>query len=290
MTAIRTADDQRCERERRQEWAERREGDAGKRAQQALPAQRSCHPQPEEHVPEEIDRRAGDDDRDLLRGQHIEWMCDHELISDGGQNHARHEDDVQVGVAVAGQSRAVGGGLLEPLLCHGCDVVEVQPPHRRGREEGDAECGDPCSVDVEAGGRGAGDHDRLAERDDDEQLEAVGEMARLDVPRRFLEPPPARHPEDDERCAVVDQQSGDPQPRAQAARRRGLRRARALRLPRTRSGSCRRADARSCPRLPRQTSGTCAARPGSRRNSPRREALGCRTPPGSPRTSAGSRT
>ena len=88
---------------------------------------------------------------------------------------------VQVGVRIARDARAVRG-QLEPALHDRRDVAEVEPPESCRAEEGEDERGDDGEVEVEPGGRRAGDDDRLAERDDHEELEALGEVRSLHVP------------------------------------------------------------------------------------------------------------
>ena len=163
---------------------------------------------------EEVDRGAGDDRRDLPRGQLLRRMRDHQLVADGGDDHAGHHHDVQVGVGVARERRALAPRQRQPPLGDPRDVVEVEPPHRGAAEERDRERGEPGGVQVELGRRRAGDHDRLAEGDDDEELEALGEVRHLDVPALAAEVPPSGDPERGERRAVVDEERRDPQQRA----------------------------------------------------------------------------
>src|SRR5689334_4965336 len=70
---------------------------------------------------------------------------------------------------------------------------------------------------MESGGRRSGDHDRLAEGDDHEQLEALGEMSAVHLPGHVVEPRPAGHAVDEQRAGVVDRQRDEPQDRARGA-------------------------------------------------------------------------
>ena len=108
-------------------------------------------------------------------------MRDHELVADPGQDHARDDHDVQVRVRVAGQLRALTREL-EPALGDPRDEVEVEPPERRRREEGEPERGHARRVELQLGRGRPDDHDRLAERDDQEELEALCEVRGADLP------------------------------------------------------------------------------------------------------------
>ena len=123
---------------------------------------------------------------------------------------------VEVRVPVPREARALGREL-QPPLGHARDVVEVEPPESRRREEGDGERERSRRVELELRRRRARDHDRLAERDDDEELEALGEMRGLDRPRLVPEPPQPGDPVEDERRGVVDCERGQPEQDARRA-------------------------------------------------------------------------
>jgi hypothetical protein len=99
-------------------------------------------------VPEEVDCGARDDDRHFAHGQPVSRVGDHELVPDGADDHPGDHHDVQVRVAVAREPRPVGGEL-EPALRDASHVVEVQPPHRRGRQEGEPEREQPRRVEIQ---------------------------------------------------------------------------------------------------------------------------------------------
>ena len=72
------------------------------------------------------------------RRQLLGRVRDDELVADRGEDHPGDEDDVEVGVAVAGELRPVGREREAPLR-DPRDVVEVEPPERCGREERERE-------------------------------------------------------------------------------------------------------------------------------------------------------
>ena len=113
---------------------------------------------------------------------------DHELVADGGDDDPGDHRDMEVGVGVAGQSPAVVG-RVEPDLGNTGDVVEVQPPERGRREERDGNGRPPRERRCRDLTPSARDDDRLAERDDHEELEALGEMGALDLPIGRWTPP-----------------------------------------------------------------------------------------------------
>ncbi len=145
-------------------------------------------------------------------------MCDHDLVRDGDDDDAGHDRDVQVGVGVAREPAAVISPRQEPLRAPS-DLVEVQPPQRRRRRERHHQRCPVREIQHQRRCGGAGDDDRLAQRDDDEELEPLREVRRLDLPvggRRAAQP---GRPVANGRRHVVDCQRRDPQPGAGARRR-----------------------------------------------------------------------
>ncbi len=206
--------------------------DAGGCCADPLVAQRSRQPEAEEHVREEVEHRPPDDGDELGRRQLLRGMRDHELVPHRGDDHPGDEDDVEVREPVACHRRAIGGEL-EPPLCDARHVAEVEPPERGARDEREPERGHASRTERQIRRRRSGDHDRLAERDDDEELEPLREVRGLDLPRGRVEARPAREPS-----------------RGRAARRSRSRARRA----RARSASARtRARRRSRRRPPRRT-------------------------------------
>ena len=96
---------------------------------------------------------------------------------------ARDHREVQVRVGVAGHlvSLAPYGGGGEPPLGHERDDVEVQPPERRGQHHAERRRGDDARVDMSV--RADSDrHDRLAERDQEDEAVALGEVPGHELP------------------------------------------------------------------------------------------------------------
>jgi hypothetical protein len=187
---------------------------------EALRAPGARHPAPEEGVGQEVESGASHDDGYLRGRQDLRGVRDHELVPDGGDDDAGDHDDVEVGVAVSGERGAVLGELQLPLRDPG-DVVEVQPPHRRRRDEGRHERRERRRVEVEVGGGRPGDDDGLAERDDDKELEALREVLRPHVPHGARQAPEPRHPVDDQRRPVVQQERGQPEGHPRRSLRQG---------------------------------------------------------------------
>ena len=280
MTATRTATTQRGQDQGRHDRADGAEGDARGRPAQALRAHRAGEAQAEEHVREQVDRRPGDHRRDLGAGELLGRVGDDELVPDGRDDHARDQHHVEVCVRVARHRRAVGGEL-EAALGDPRDVGEVQPPQRGAAQEGQREGRHAREAELELARGGAGQDDRLAQRDDDEELEALGEVRGLHVPGRRRHRLQAGDAEHDQRRAVVERQRGEPERRARRAVGHARPPATAPPRPRTRSGSARPGRARASRARRRRTSGTRSGRPGWRRRTRRRAARAPRTPAGS---------
>ena len=145
-------DDRRRDDECRGDRTDDAHGDAGKRTGESLAADRAGHAKPKEHMADQVDRRPGDNGDELRRRQGLGGMQDHDLVADRGHDHPRHEDDVQVRVAVACERRPVGRELEAPLRDAG-DVVEVEPPQGRGREERESEGGHAGQIERQRGRR-----------------------------------------------------------------------------------------------------------------------------------------
>ncbi len=140
----------------------------------------------------------------------VERVRDHDLVADRGDDDPGDDDDVEIRVPVPRQPRA----LLrerEPPLCDRGNEVEVEPPEGRGREERETERSETRGVERQLRGRRARNDDRLAEGDDDEQLEALGEVRGLDVPGGRVEPRSTRHPVESEGRQVVDRDRDQPE-------------------------------------------------------------------------------
>ena len=102
-------------------------------------------------------------------------------------------------------------GELEAPFGDPRDVAEVEPPERRGRDERERERGHARGIERQLGRGRARDHDRLAERDDDEELEPLREVRRLHLPRGRRQLRPPGHPVEEERRRVVDRERDEPE-------------------------------------------------------------------------------
>ena len=141
------ADDERREDERRNGQPNSAEAKARERAQEPLPRERAGHPEAEEHVPEEVERRGRRRPPPPRPGQLVGRMRDHELVADCGDDHPGDHHDVEVGVP--SRARRVRSAASSSRARDPRDVVEVEPPQRRGAEEGEPERGEPRRVQVE---------------------------------------------------------------------------------------------------------------------------------------------
>src|SRR5215213_3730910 len=130
-------------------------------------------------------------------------MGDHQLVSHRGEDDPGDEYHVQIGVGVSGEDSPVLGDL-EVVLAKTRHGRKVQPPEGRRRKKGHYEGYDPRRVEVEVGGGRAGYDDGLAEREDDEKAEALGEVLRSHVPGGWREAPLARYPVSHQGRAVVE--------------------------------------------------------------------------------------
>jgi AMP-binding enzyme C-terminal domain len=103
------ADEKRCEHRRlRDRPDEAREETGSSGGAESLPAERARHPETEEHVSQQVERRAGGNDHDLSVGEDVGGVRDHELVTHGREDDARDKDDMEVDVRVARKLYAVG--------------------------------------------------------------------------------------------------------------------------------------------------------------------------------------
>jgi hypothetical protein len=72
--------------------------------------------------------------------------------------------------------------VLQPPLGDQRHDVEVQPPQRRRDDDAERGGGHDAGLDLEPLGADADGDDRLAERDDDDQPVALGEVAGHELP------------------------------------------------------------------------------------------------------------
>ena len=130
-------------------------------------------------------------------------MRKHELVADRNHDDARDDRHVQIGV---GQPRDPAGILrLRDAVRAGLRaLVEVDPPHRQTAGEGDKKGADRIGCPGELCECRAGDQDRLAERDDDEQCATLRHMAAFDGPILARRAAEARRPEAGGRRHIFD--------------------------------------------------------------------------------------
>ena len=182
---------------------ERHAGGRQRRGHEPLAAQRADVAQPERDVREQVERDAAEQRGRRLELQRLVDVAHHLLDAEREQLDAGDHRQVQVGERVARQRVARDAVQLPqaPLRDRG-DDVEVRPPQARGGDQrehgGDRDRG----VERLVAGADPDRDDRLAERDDHDQREALGEVGGVHAVARH-----AAH----ERPAVVDRQRGHPQ-------------------------------------------------------------------------------
>ena len=98
---------------------------------------------------EEVDRRPGDERDELGSREVVERVGDDDLVADGGDDDPGDDDDVEIGVPVPGQPRALAREREPPLSDRG-NEVEVEPPEGRGGEERETERGEARGVERSA--------------------------------------------------------------------------------------------------------------------------------------------
>ena len=84
--------------------------------------------------------------------------------------------------SLASAARSAPGRLGQPGLRDEDDPVEVRPPQARGDRDPQQSGRDLAGVERKPGRADADRHDRLPERDDDDQAEALDEVLRRDAP------------------------------------------------------------------------------------------------------------
>ena len=212
----------RAQRQRADLRAERGEQHEDRGDREALGVGRAGHPQAEQALAHQVEHRPAEHHRQPDAVQRAPRLGDEQVVADRDGDDARHDRGVQIGVGVACQPARVLAGAHHQARALG-DRAEVQPPQCGGLEERDAEAEDDRGGQAGVRGRRAGDDDRLAERDDDEALAAVGEVAALDVVVGGHGAAAARQPVAGHRGAEVEHDGRDPQQQPPIA---GQRRAR----------------------------------------------------------------
>ena len=130
-------------------------------------------------------------------------VCEGLLEAEGRQHDARHHREVQVRVRVPCEhvARAPFRRQGQASCVHERDDVEVRPPQGGGEADPEHRRRDHAGGEIDPGTDTQRD-DRLAERQDDDQAVALGE-----VPRHQLPPSHAEQ----RRAAPVDQDRDPPQ-------------------------------------------------------------------------------
>ncbi len=172
--------DRHAEEQRADPATDRHEQDEEPSHSNARDVRRPGHPPGEQALPHQEEHGTAEHHRQADPVERVMWFGDQQVGADRGRDDPGDDRQVEVGVGVAGEATGVvTGAQRDARLLAG--RAEVQPPQRRGLDEGDAEAEHDRRSESRGGGGGPGYHDRLAEGDDDEQLAALGEVASVDV-------------------------------------------------------------------------------------------------------------
>ena len=110
------------------------------------------------------------------------WL-DRLLQAECEQHDARDHRQVEIAVVVACESRTRRAARLRKLTLRADGVdVEVRPPERGDYDDAEDGGRDDAGRERNARGADADRDDRLAEGDDDDEAEALGEVRRRDAP------------------------------------------------------------------------------------------------------------
>ena len=194
-------------------------------------------------------------------------LGDQQVDADRGRDDPRDDRQVPVGVGVTREATGVVAGAHRDARVLG-GRAEVHPPQRRGLDERDHEAQQHRRRQAGRRSGRARHHDRLAERDDDEQLAALGEVAALDVVVGRRRPAAARQPVARGRRGELERERRDPQQQPLIgvdAARRPARARPTRRSTRPAARTRRAADGRAGAAAPRRR----CARPAARCTRPR---------------------
>ena len=231
-------------------------------------------------------RRSGYHSGHLGARQHFRGMRDHQLIPHRCHDHSQHDHHVQIRIRIPRGEGAILASL-QCLLRQRGGRVEVEPPERSGPQERDPEGGHPGRVEIQVRQRRSRQHDRFAQRDDHEELEALREVARLELPRARDPPWVARGPERSRVAPRSRARARSATARPDRSLRSPHRPARGPRRPRTTAGCARPAYVPASPPVRRRRPERRCGRPGWPRTRRRRAAPGPRRHRGSRRPSRG---
>ena len=133
----------------------------------------------------QVDREAADQRERGNDLQRVVDVLDRLLQPERDEHDPGDHRQVQVRVGVAGDLVLLApvGDARQPPRRDQRDDVEVRPPHRRGERDAEDRGGHDPSGDI-AGDAGADRHDRLAQRDDDDQAVPLGEVLGNELPAR----------------------------------------------------------------------------------------------------------
>src|SRR5436190_2554547 len=195
--------DDRHGRKRRQLRGGGEQGEQDQSEEEALPVDRVDVAQAEPDKPEEIEGHAAEEREGGNRIERVVHLLQGLLQAERDEDDPGHHREVEVGVRVAGQlvSLAPRRRAGEPPGRNQRHDVEVRPPqtgrqgdaqHRGGGDAGGQVC---LGADPDR-------DDRFAERDDDDQPVALGEVAGNELPALGAE---------EERAAHVEAQRDRPQ-------------------------------------------------------------------------------
>ena len=85
--------------------------DAGNGAAEPLPLDPAHQQEADEDLPQQIEGGAGGGDGHLRVGGNLGRMCDHELVTDGREQHSGDEYDMEVHVGVTSELNRVARQL-----------------------------------------------------------------------------------------------------------------------------------------------------------------------------------
>ena len=115
----------------------------------------------------------------VAAGVDVAVVADEHDETEGHEHDAGDEEEVGVGVGVAGEPCPLDPRRLpQHVLGDAGDDVEVEPPQAHGDGQTAQQCGGVAPPQVGAGRRGPDGDDRLADGDDDDEAEAFGEVRR----------------------------------------------------------------------------------------------------------------
>src|SRR5262245_5978845 len=135
----------------------------------------------EEQVADEEEGGSAEHGDGDLQFRMADGMGEDELIRHGRDDDAGDDWQVKIGIAQARQATRIRRTRDLAGAPFGAGV-EIDPPHGDAAGESNGECHYGSGRPGEARERRPGDEERFAERDDDEEGAALGEMPACDIP------------------------------------------------------------------------------------------------------------